>query len=312
LKRIFGPQRQLTKAKRLLSKCYSTSFGLERYLLSAGKGGEKMKNKIANSFRGLTSLTCKIFLSTVIISSFAILIFSLNTYAQCKPGDMLVGEDDNNWYCRPSMTLEELQEMARDLYNYIVTEGPSEELLGDEWRYRKAMIEATKDLAKRKYALGAKVRLDIKGRTHEICVAKECEKQSNVIDCSGYTDYAGTSACFVKAYSTATCGRLIKGLQNNANSQLQFFKENNVFLTSNGNPKPGDLMFLEKTYMLENGTYPIGASHVAIYLGKRSNGQIRIMHAGKSTVGSINLPSAWYDKILGYGNISKLIIKLGE
>lgn len=238
----------------------------------------------------------------------SLILWTSSANAQCKPGDILVGEDESNWYCQASNTLEELKVLATDLYNYLVTEGPSEEMLGDEWRYRKAQIEATRDLANRGYKLGAKVSFDVGGKTHEICVADDC----NGIDCSGYVEYAASSACFVRAYSNATCGKVIRGMQNNANNQMQLFKKNDVFLPKHGNPKPGDLMFLEKTYKLKDGTYPKGASHVAIYLGKKGNGKIKIMHAGSSKVGFTDLPSNWNEKILGYGNISKLIVKIGE
>lgn len=242
----------------------------------------------------------------------SLVLWMSSANAQCKPGDMLVGEDENNWYCQASNTVEELKELATDLYNYLVTEGPSQEMLGDEWRYRKAAIEATRDLANRGYKFGEKFRFKAGGVTYEICVADKCEHQTNTIDCSGYVEYAATSACFVRAYSTATCGKVIKGIQNNANNQMQLFKKNDVFLPKYGNPKPGDLMFLEKTYKLKDGTYPTGASHVAIFLGKKGDGKIKIMHAGNSKVGFTDLPSDWYDKILGYGNISKLIVIIGE
>lgn len=248
----------------------------------------------------------------VIFFGLSLILWTSSANAQCKPGDILVGEDENNWYCQASNTIEELRELATDLYNYLVTEGPSEEMLGDEWRYRKAEIEATRDLANRGYKLGAKVRFDAGGKTHEICVADDCKGQLNTIDCSGYVEYSASSACFVRAYSAATCGKAIKGIQNNANKQMQLFKENGVFLSKYGNPKPGDLMFLEKTYKLKDGTYPKGASHVAIYLGKKGDGKIKIMHAGSSKVGFTDLPSNWYDKILGYGNISKLFVIIGE
>jgi cell wall-associated NlpC family hydrolase len=248
----------------------------------------------------------------IIFIGLSFILWTSSANAQCKPGDILVGEDDNNWYCQTSSTIEELKELATDLYNYLVTGGPSEEMLGDEWRYRKAEIEATRDLANRGYKLGAKVHFNVEGKTYEICVADECKGQLNTIDCSGYVEYAASSACFVRAYSTATCGKVIRGIQNNANNQMQLFKNNKVFLPKNGNPKPGDLIFLEKTYKLKDGTYPKGASHVAIYLGKKVDGKIKIMHAGKSKVGFTDLPSNWYDKILGYGNISKLIVIIGE
>lgn len=242
----------------------------------------------------------------------SLVLWTSSANAQCKPGDMLVGEDENNWYCQASNTVEELKELATDLYNYLVTEGPSQEMLGDEWRYRKAAIEATKDLANRGYKFGEKLRFEAGGKPYEICVADKCKSQTNTIDCSGYVEYAATSACFVRAYSAATCGKGLRVLQDNADNQMRVFKKNDVFLPTDGNPKPGDLMFLEKTYKLKNGTYPKGASHVAIYLGKKGGGKIKIMHAGNSKVGFTDLPSNWDNKILGYGNISKLIVVVGE
>lgn len=249
---------------------------------------------------------------TGIIASLSLVVVASLANAQCNPGDILVGEDENNWYCQTSSTIEELRELATDLYNYLVTAGPSEEMLGDEWRYRKSAIEAARELANRGYALGAKVRFNVGGNIKEICVADECKGQANTIDCSGYAEYAASSACFVSAYSAATCGKVIRGIQNNANNQMQLFKKNDVFLPKHGNPKPGDLMFFEKTYKLKDGTFPKGASHVAIYLGEKKDGKIKIMHAGSSKVGFTDIPSNWYDKILGYGNISKLIVKIGE
>lgn len=233
------------------------------------------------------------------------------THAQCKPGDILVGEDQTNWYCQASQTVQELKELAHDLYQYLVTEGPAQEMLGDEWRYRKATIEAARNLANRGYQFGAKVRFDELGTPNEICMADDC-KGKNVIDCSGYVEYAASSACFVSAYATTTCGKSIKGFQNSAHKQMQLFIKHGLLQGSDGNPKPGDLMFLEKTYQLKNGSYPKGASHVAIYLGKKQNGSIKIMHAGSRKVGFTDLPTAWYDKVLGYGNLSKLMAILGN
>lgn len=244
----------------------------------------------------------------VIFFGLSLVLWTSSANAQCKPGDMLVGEDANNWYCQTFNTIEELKELVTDLSNYLFTEGPSEEMLGDEWRYRKAIIEATKDLANRGWKSGEKLRLESGGKTIEICVADKCKHQTNTIDCSGYVEYAATSACFVKAYSTATCGKGLSGIRDNADKQMQLFKKNDVFLPKYGNAKPGDLIFFEKTYPEAAS----GASHVGIFLYKKGDGKIKIIHAGKSKMGITNLPPDWYDKILGYGNISKLIVKIGE
>jgi len=41
---VICPQPQITPAKSFLSKCYRTSFGLERYLLIAGRATMGAKN----------------------------------------------------------------------------------------------------------------------------------------------------------------------------------------------------------------------------------------------------------------------------
>jgi hypothetical protein len=250
-------------------------------------------------------------------------VFSLKAYAQCNPGDFLIDEDEFYYYCGKKLLAPAITEIANDLESYLLKGPPPEELLGEQWRYRKEIVEAAASLAKKgsepgmQYGFGGKLIIQSKGRIKPMCVSKkpggrnQCDDESRSIDCSGLVAYSDRyAACFTSGFYQAACSKLYI-LDKSAHGQYTEFVKNDAFIPLDGIPQPGDTVFFKKKV----NDSRIEINHAAIYLGKSSDNKIRVLHA----VGG-NVAEVIFDKvdsngilgkrIIGYGNISKLYDKL--
>jgi hypothetical protein len=115
--------------------------------------------------------------------------------AQCArhPGDFLVGEDEDNYYCESPASSTDIGEALRDIEKYL-TSPPQIELLGARGRFRKSAVDTAGCVARNHaaYGFGAKY-----------SVLAQCSN-GNPIDCSGLAGYAyRVSACFVRGFYSA-------------------------------------------------------------------------------------------------------------
>jgi len=196
----------------------------------------------------------------LIISAGTLFLLETTLTAQCRPGWLLIGEDDQYWYCSSPARRSDVSE---------VLEKQNPELLGDQWRFRKAVIEAVGSLAEAglPYKWGGKLRVSAAGGVTYICVAESCGGESGLgIDCSGTAAYGELSACFIKGFFYAM-GRM-RGLESNAAGQAEYFKRQNAFRSRYATPLAGDLIFFRNTARNRNGI-----THVAIYLGTTRDGR---------------------------------------
>jgi hypothetical protein len=149
------------------------------------------------------------------VCAIVFVVFALCTLAsaQCKPGDILIGEDDRYWYCASRANEDEIKGVVKDLDNLLL-EGPNS-MLGEEWRFRRRVIDSAASLARQGYPTvnGGKLRITSEGKVINVCVSKECSGQSLTgIDCSSLLEYATRfSACFVDGFYRAS-GRALAGL----------------------------------------------------------------------------------------------------
>jgi hypothetical protein len=224
--------------------------------------------------------------------------FTPSVGAQCRPGDVLVGEDEHAYYCEVVAKYNEVVDVLSEIKDYFLNP-PNEELLGNAWRIRKAVIDTAGCVAKAKtqYEFGSKFEVS------DDCINSEGKK----IDCSGLTGYSDEVAgCAVSAVYSASTNTLAGLNDKNAAGQWQYFKAHNA-LSNTGNP--GDSMFFR-------GTYPSnkGISHVGIYLGTDKKGKTFLIHASSGSGGVIvtSLSDSLRRKLAGYGNISKLFRDLNS
>jgi len=234
--------------------------------------------------------------SLVLVSTAVLFAAAPQTGAQCKPGDVLVGEDANYYYCEVVAKANQVAEVLSEIKNYLL-HPPNEELLGDAWRMRKAVIDTAGCVAKAgtEYGFGAKFEIS------DDCVNPEGKQ----IDCSGLTGYSDSvAACVVSAVYRASTNTLQGLAGKNAAGQWQYFREHNALTNK---PNPGDSIFFRDTYKK-------GISHVGIYLGTDRSGTIFLIHASSTTGGVVvtSLSATLRRKIAGYGNISKLFANLNS
>ncbi len=242
--------------------------------------------------------------------------------AQCKPGDILLDEDDERYYCATRITSSAIAEIVSDLYNYLVNP-PPEELLGQQWRYRKEVVETLGWLARKRgepgmtYGFGGKLIIQSGGRVTYMCVSKkkgqahQCDDNRITIDCSGAVGFADRfPACFVAGFYEASCGKL-GILDTSARLQYAEFRRHGAATPANGKPQPGDSVFFKRTVSGSD----TDISHVGLYLGKGRDNVIRIIHASwnDGEVEFTRLPpnDPLTKRIVGYGNISKLYNQTG-
>jgi NlpC/P60 family len=229
------------------------------------------------------------------------IVFPRAAHAQCTrhPGDFLVGEDDERYYCESPASATDIGETLRDIETYLKNP-PSPELLGARWRFRKSAIDTAGCVARNHaaYGWGAKY-----------SVLEQCSN-GKPIDCSGLAGYAyRLSACFVRGFYSAkddTLGRL----EDTAEGQAKFFKANGAWMDINAVPSPGDAIFFCCTYTPKPPAPPRDITHVAIYLGKRADGTMLVIQAVNSGVKIEALSRDFAGKIRGYGNAGELYEKL--
>lgn len=219
--------------------------------------------------------------------------------AQCKPGDILIGEDAEYWYC----SAPERTERVEYHLNRV-----RDQLLGEQWRFRKAVIDAAGALARQgiQYQYGGKLRITSGGGVTHICVAEECARHPDVgVDCSGLAEYAAQySACFVSGFYRAA-GVALRGLVNNATGQATHFRKHAAFMPRSGAPSPGDFIFFENTARDTKGI-----THVGIYLGTTRDGDMLIIHASSRArrviFSRLSPADDLANKVAGYGDTSLL------
>lgn len=234
----------------------------------------------------------------------ALICLSGTARAQCRDDDVLVGEDEDYYYCSTIASSDDFAAMRSFLDNLL--RSPTKELLGDAWRYRKALIDTVGCLARNHepYKFGIK-----------LTVPEACDKTSvKPVDCSGLVSYgARYAACFVSnVYGAAVRG--FAALQTDADGQADLFKQHHAFLSPSAVPSAGDFIFFEGTYDKNHDgrtDAADGITHVAIYLGRGSDGKIVMIHASsrKGKVVFSKLEGQLSKKLVGYGNVSALALK---
>jgi hypothetical protein len=226
-----------------------------------------------------------------------VLSLSASTLAQCRPGYVLVGEDEHYWYCSTPARAQDVQE---------VLQKENSELLGDQWRFRKAIMEAVGALARegRVYEYGGKLIIPAGGKTTYICVSDECRGSvEKGIDCSGAAAYGELSACFVSGFCRAAGSS--HPLDTSAAGQAEYFKRQKAFRSRTDTPLAGDLIFFKNTARKRKGI-----THVAIYIGTTRDGRTIILHAS-SKAGAVifgDLSKDLAKNIAGYGDSSRLFV----
>lgn len=253
-------------------------------------------------------MQCKIKLYQFGIIIVASLTFASSvTHAQCKPGDILIGEDANYYYCASPASKDEIKSIAKKL-DKIRREGPKH-LLGEEWRFRKATFDTLGCLARKQspYVFGAK-----------IVFPAECANSLNwdlPVDCSGAIAYASRFAAFFVSGFYRDEFNTLRGLHTDAAGQALLFKTKKAFIPRWGNPSAGDVIFFEQTYDKDgNGVVDKrdGITHVGIYLGTSRDGKKLIIHASSRArkVVFSKISKGFEKKLAGYGNISRLYMNV--
>jgi hypothetical protein len=223
------------------------------------------------------------------------LLSSISMSSQCRPGMFLVGEDEHYWYCSGPATTDTVRDVLQK-------ENP--ELLGDQWRFRKAVMEAVASLARdgRIYEYGGKLLVTAQGTRTYICVSEECRGSTvDGVDCSGAAAYGELSACFVSGFCKAAGAA--RGLETSAAEQAEFFKRHKAWRSQSQTPIAGDLIFFRDTARNRKGI-----THVGIYVGTTRDGRTVILHAS-SRAGVVlfdDLAADLASKIAGYGDSSLL------
>lgn len=225
---------------------------------------------------------------------------STAAHAQCTrhPGDFLVGEDDENYYCESPASVSDIGQTLRDIERYLASPPPAE-LLGSRWRFRKAAIDTAGCIAKNHaaYGFGAKY-----------SVLEQCSN-GKPIDCSGLAGYAyRLSACFVRGFYAAK-GDALRRLDDSADGQARLFKAQGAWLDAKAEPSPGDAVFFCCTY---KPNPPRDITHVAIYLGRREDGTMLVIQAVSSGVKIGPISRTLVGKIRGFGDAGELHEKLSS
>ena len=229
----------------------------------------------------------------IVVASAA--VFFLGTAAaQCtrNPGDFLISEDDDRYYCGSPALDSEVMETLRDIANYLASP-PSGEMLGSRWRFRKSIVDTAGCVARNhaSYAMGAKYSV------HAACTSGQ------PVDCSGLAAYAyRVSACFVRGFYSAKDDTL-RRLEDNADGQARLFRAHGAWMDGTATPSPGDAIFFCCTYQ---PSPPRDITHVAIYLGRRPDGTMLVAQAVGAGVKIHPLSADLSRKIRGFGNAAAL------
>jgi hypothetical protein len=230
----------------------------------------------------------------IVFASIAVFFFVGTAAAQCNrnPGDFLIGEDDDKYYCGSPASGSDVTETLQDIANYLFRP-PSAEMLGSRWQFRKSIVDTAGCVARNhaSYAMGAKYSV------HAACTSRQ------PIDCSGLAAYAyRVSACFARGFYSAN-DDVLRRLENHANGQATFFRTHGAWMDATAMPSPGDAVFFCCTYQ---PSPPRDITHVAIYLGRRPDGTMLVVHAVGAGVKIQSLSADLSRKIRGFGNAAAL------
>lgn len=222
-------------------------------------------------------------------------------YARCPPGEQLLWEDEYYWHCGVISSTRDVGQVLERA-----------ELLGEDWQYRKHLIEALRSLKGMRYQLSAKFDVTVAGQVSHFCTLGKC-KSNDTIDCSGVAAHSQLSACIVSGICRTAFPELRQGVlgeDSDAAGIASFFYNNGAY--NAGPPTPGDLIFF-----IDSGAPSTrhGITHVAIYLGDLPSGEKMVFHAvGKPTNKALFQNLAPNDDLLtriaGYGNVSRLVRSL--
>jgi hypothetical protein len=245
-------------------------------------------------------------LTLALLGGLAVAIFAPGpAQAQCRPGDVLVGEDDDYWYCAPQASSNDIDAIVKKLIQFVDEGSP--QFLGEEWRLRKTVIDTAGCMARNAvaYSFGAR-----------ITVPEQCLGRRELgIDCSGLVAYAARySACAINGFWRASFNTL-RALEDSAAGQAELFRKRSAFLPPTAMPTPGDTIFFAGTYdRNEDGTVDDkdGVTHVAIFLGRGADGTDLMIHASSSATRVVitPMPTNLAKKVVGYGNVSRLYLNL--
>jgi hypothetical protein len=245
--------------------------------------------------------------SAVLFATVATLVLSRLSFAQCPPGEVLGWEDEDYWHCVSPASPWEVRSLLEK----------AEPLLGEDWRYRKRLIDEVGSLKGTQYELGAKFDVTLDGQvTHFCSTAGQCKDDDRSVDCSGAVARGQLSACVVWGLCRLAFPELKQGLlgeHSNAAGIASFFYQHGAFIGEYSvSPSPGDLIFFRDSGKGNRR----GITHVAIFLGDMSDGRKVVLHAvgkpgNKVMFEKLKPDSDLVSRIVGYGNVSKLVRSLG-
>ena len=251
------------------------------------------------------------YVSAVFLFTFCIILRAEKVCGQCNPDEVLVGEDDRYWYCAKQANQDQVRGVLKDIERRL-NEGP-QGMLGEEWLFRKKVIEAAGQLLRDHYPTyyGGKIVIrKSDGTLFNICVGDDCSGfTGRGVDCSGFLEYSTCSACIARGFYEASGCILPKGT---AADQASIFKQYGAYIPRWGFPDSGDAVFFKDTTGGNTGEI----THVAIFIGKTSDGKKMIMNTSyklaHKRVIFMAVPNNYEEKIDGYGNVSKLFMKISK
>ena len=238
----------------------------------------------------------------------ALFLSCSSAFAQCAADEVLVGEDDRYYYCGKQIASAHVRGVLKDMDD-LLSDGPGS-MLGKEWQFRKTVIEAAGRLLRDHYPTYYGGKLQIRqpdGKIFNVCVGPECGGFSGIgVDCSGFLEFAVHTACIVGGFYEG--GGRLRLPQGAASDQAEVFRRNGAFIPRWGFPNPGDAVFFRDT----DGRATGRITHVSLYMGKTPQGQKMIMNVSYSPqhrrVVFMAVPGNYEEKIVGYGNVSKLFL----
>lgn len=225
----------------------------------------------------------------------------------CGTSWILIGEDDDYYYCVKELESHQIQAVQK-YYTRLKREGVPG-LLGDEWRFRKKVIDHIGCMARHRwaYVYGGRITWP------EECVGL----RGGGVDCSGAVAQGFRfSACFFAGYARVAFKKHI-AMETSAAGQAKLFRKNAAFIPASGNPLPGDAIFFHGTWdRNKDGRKDSrdGITHVGIFLGRGEDGRVLIVHAS-SAAGRVIVTRATgflRQRIAGYGDLSKLYMRLRQ
>lgn len=211
-----------------------------------------------------------------------------------NPGDYLLWEDAQRYYCATVVSQSDVNELLNGL-RALLSAPPSVELIGPRWNFRKAAIDAAGCLARNHtaYQYGAKWGL-----------LDQCTS-GKPIDCSGLTEHSFRSACLLDGFYSVQ-GDVLSVLRGkDAAGQAKLFSDHGGWIPKDGNPMPGDAVFFCCTNDAKRNAYR-GITHAGIFLGRRADGTMIVIQAVSAGVKIGPLKTYLTERLVGFGNAGKL------